>query len=219
MGQPTMALSGLTEAWVKDVLKGVVHLGSRAAVMLPEGGSASLVQATANTMPKEAMDHKERQMVAIGAKLVEQSQVQRTALEASMENASETSTLASIARNVSSAYEQSLRWALAFLDRAEIGEDALVYQLNTDFALATMNAQDRAQLIAEWQGGAITDEEMRKQLERAGVAYEEFDEWQTKRDEQALTKPIAAMPSAQGEDGADEAQGDDSKGSDDQPAK
>ena len=39
---------------------------------------------------------------------------------------------------------------------------------------------------------------MRKQLERAGVAYEEFDEWQTKRDEQALTKPIAAMPSATG---------------------
>ena len=135
-------------------------------------------------------------MVAIGAKLVEQSQVQRTALEASMENASETSTLASIARNVSSAYEQSLRWALAYLDRAPATE--LKYKLNTDFAIATMNAQDRAQLSAEWQSGAITDEEMRKQLERAGVAYEDFEEWRTKRDEQVLTKPIAAMPSATG---------------------
>ena len=166
------------------------------------------MQATANMMPKEAMDHKERQMVAIGAKLVEQSQVQRTALEASMENASETSTLASIARNVSSAYEQSLRWALAYLDRTPATE--LKYQLNTDFAVATMNAQDRAQLIAEWQGGAITDEEMRKQLERSGVAYEDFYEWQAKRDEQALTKPIAAMPSATraaaGEDGSDDDQ-------------
>ena len=210
MGQPTMVLAGLTEAWVKDVLKGVVQLGSRAAVMLPEGGSTSLVQATANTMPKEAMDHKERQMVAIGAKLVEQSQVQRTALEASMENASETSTLASIARNVSSAYEQSLRWALAYLDRAPATE--LKYQLNTDFAIATMNAQDRAQLSAEWQSGAITDEEMRKQLERAGVAYEDFDKWRTKRDEQVLTKPIAAMPSATGaaagEEPADDAADD-----------
>ena len=87
-------------------------------------------------------------------------------------------------------------WALAYLDRAPVTE--LKYQLNTDFAIATMNAQDRAQLIAEWQGGAITDEEMRKQLERAGVAYEDFDEWRTKRDEQALNKPIAAMPSATG---------------------
>ena len=151
-------------------------------------------------------------MVAIGAKLVEQSQVQRTALEASMENASETSTLASITRNVSSAYEQSLRWALAFLDRAEVGEDSLKYKLNTDFAIATMNAQDRAQLNAEWQSGAITDEEMRKQLERAGVAYEDFEEWRTKRDEQVLTKPIAAMPSATGaaagEEPADDAADD-----------
>ena len=95
-------------------LKGEVQLGSRAAVPLPEGGSMGLIQASANSMPKEAMDTKERQMVALGAKLVEQKQVQRTATEAGLENASETSVLASAANNTAEAFRKALKWCMEF---------------------------------------------------------------------------------------------------------
>ena len=58
VGQPTPVLTGLTEEWVKDVLKGTVAFGSRGGIPLPVGGDAKLLQATENTMIKEAMEAK-----------------------------------------------------------------------------------------------------------------------------------------------------------------
>lgn len=167
VGQPTPVLSGLTEEWVTNVLKGVVALGARGAVPLPEGGSATLLQASPNTLPFEAMQHKERQMVSLGAKLVEQKQVQRTATEADIENVSETSTLASSAKNVSAAFQWALEWCAVFVG---VPENGIKFELHTDFDLSRMTPQERAQLVAEWQAGAIAFEEMRDNLRRAGIA-------------------------------------------------
>lgn len=193
VGQPTPVLGGLTEDWVKTVLKGTVQLGSRGAIPLPAGGTAALLQAGPNSMPKEAMEAKERQMVALGARLVQQQKVARTATEAGQENASETSVLCAVTHNVSEAYEHALRWALAYVDVTADAEKVVQFGLNDDFDISTMTAQDRAQLIAEWQGGAITDEEMRAALTRSGVAFEDFDMWKQKSEEQALMKPIAPI--------------------------
>lgn len=167
VGQPTPFLAGLTKDWVEDVLKGQVHLGSRGAVPLPQGGTAGLLQANPNTMPKEAMEAKERQMVALGAKLVENKAVQRTATEAEQEEASEASVLATCTKNVASAYQFALSWCGAYLGVTGDAE----FDLNTDFMIGRMTAQDRAQLVAEWQAGAIAFEEMRFNLRRANVAY------------------------------------------------
>lgn len=191
-GQPTPYFAGLTEDWVKNILKGTIQLGSRAAVLLPENATAGLLQAEQNSMPKEAMEAKERQMVALGAKLVEQKTVQRTATEAGLENASETCTLAMISNNVSDAYEKALRYALGFVDVKAMEQDKIVtVELNTSFAASKMDPQARAQLVAEWQAGLLTDEEARLNLVRAGVASEEFEDWQQKREEQVLTRPVA----------------------------
>lgn len=172
VGQPTPYLAGLTKDWVEDVLKGQVHLGSRAAIPLPQGGTAGLLQANPNTMPKEAMEAKERQMVALGAKLVEQAAVQRTATEAKQEEASEVSILATCAKNVAAAYRKALEWCGVFLGTDQEPE----FDLNTDFEIGRMSAQDRAQLISEWQAGAIAFEEMRFNLRRANVAYLDDEE-------------------------------------------
>lgn len=173
VGQPTPYFSGLTKDWVDNVLKGTIQLGSRGAVPLPEGGEAGLIQAEPNSMVKEAMDKKEQQMIAIGAQLVEDKQVQRTLGEAKMESAMINSTLTSCAVNVSQAMEQCIKWACDFY-----GEDStnVVYKLSTDFAIQKMAPQDRAQLIAEWQGGAISWSEMRSQLRQSGIATLDDDE-------------------------------------------
>ena len=165
-GQPTLYVSGLDQPWVDDVLKGEVRLGSRAAIPLPEGGSAGLLQASANGLPKEAMDMKERQMVALGAKLVEQKQIQRTATEAAIENSSETSILASAANNTSAAFERALEWCMEFIGTA--GE--INFQLNTDFDIYRLNPQEQAALLSLWQNDVITWEEMRDNLKRASIA-------------------------------------------------
>lgn len=169
VGQPTPWASGLTEDWVKEVWGGELRLGSRGFVPLPQGGQAGLIQASPNTMPKEAMEMKERQMVAMGAKLVEQAQVQRTATEASSENIVENSVLSTVAKNVSAAYMQALGYAAEYANASGPAE----FELNTDFEISRMSAQDRAQLLAEWQGGGITWGEYRWNMKRSGVAFED----------------------------------------------
>jgi hypothetical protein len=166
-GQPTPWFSGLTENWVKNVLKNSVQLGSRAAIPLPTGATAGLLQVQANSLPHEAMAHKERLMSALGAKVVEQRQVQRTATEAGLEVSDETSTLSTTADNVSDAFEFAIRACCAFVgaDAAEVDFD-----LNTEFDLIKLTFQERQQVVAEWIAQAISWDEMRANLRRAGIA-------------------------------------------------
>lgn len=173
VGQPTPYFAGLTEDWVKDVLKGEIMLGSRTAVPLPDGGTAGLLQAEPNTMPFEAMGHKEKQMVALGAKLVEDKEVQRTAKEATMDKASETSILSSSAENVAEAYQRALDWAAMFTGA---DPETIEYELNTDFDTNQMSPEQRKQLMAEWMGNAISDTEMRAALKKGGIATQDDEE-------------------------------------------
>lgn len=167
VGQPTVWAAGLTQEWVKDVLKGKLAMGSRGGIPLPVNASAGLLQVQPNTTAFEAMEHKEKQMVALGAKLVEQASVQRTATEAGLDNVAQTSVLSSVANNVAAAYKWALEWCALFVGIAETG---IKCQLNTDFDIARMKPDERNQTIKEWQAGAITFEEMRTTLRKAGVA-------------------------------------------------
>lgn len=204
VGQPTPVLTGLTQAWLDANFKQngqvVIPFGSRSGIPLPTAGDAKLLQAAPNPMPFEAMQQKERQMVALGAKLVEQKQVQRTATEAAQDDASSSSLLSSIARNVSGAYTQCLRWCALFMGASfapsaepEEGEEEqpdkeIAYRLNTDFPAARMTPDERRQLMAEWQAAAIARSEYRNQLRVAGVA--------TLTDEQAKEEIDRDPPSA-----------------------
>lgn len=172
VGQPTPVATGLTQEWVTEVLKGTLNFGSRGGIMLPSGASFELVQADPNTMLKEAMEAKERQMVAIGAKLVEQKQVQRTAFEAKIEATSEGSTLSSTTKNVAAAFDWALKWCAKLLGLADAG---IEFKLNTDFDIARMTVEERQEAIKEWQAGALTFNEMRSVLRKAGTATEDDD--------------------------------------------
>jgi hypothetical protein len=177
VGQPTPVFSGLTESWVKDVLKNKVLLGSRAAIPLPEGGNAFLLQANPNSMPKEAMDKKEKQMIALGAKLIEGKSVEVTATEAVIEKIANNSILADITDNTSNAFQTSLEYAAEY---AGADKSKIKFGLNKDFIFASMTSEERRQLIAEWQAGAILKEEMREGLRRAGTAFVSLEDYDAK---------------------------------------
>lgn len=175
VGQPTVWASGLTQEWVDKVLKGSLAMGSRGGIPLPENGAAGLLQVQPNTSAFEAMAHKERQMVALGAKVVQEQTVQRTATEAGIESISENSILSSTAKNVSQAYQWGMEWAALFIGIPETGIEV---KLNDDFAISKASPAERAETIKEWQGGALTFGEMRAFLRKAGPA--------TLSDEEAL---------------------------------
>lgn len=166
-GQPTPVITGLTEEWAKEILKGTVTLGSRAAVMLPVGADGKLLQASPNQLPFEAMRLKEDQAIGLGAKLVQKQKTIRTATEVMVDTTSESSTLHNVATNVSDAVEDNLRWAARFVGAKE---DAIKYRLNTEFELTRMNANDRLAVVKLWQSGAICFPEMRAVLKVDGTA-------------------------------------------------
>lgn len=110
-GQPTLFVSGVTDDW-RDYYDGVtlnaqgqevttqghpITLGSRTAHLLGEGSTAQLLQANANMALFELMVHKEQQMVALGAKLINTSTTTKTATSTNSENATNTSVLSTIA--------------------------------------------------------------------------------------------------------------------------
>lgn len=173
-GQPTLFITGVTNEWYRDVLapNGGVHLGSRVGQILGVGTTAQLLQASPNNANFEAMRHKEEQMVAIGARLVSNTS-NKTATEAGAEIAEQTSLLATICNNLSDAYSRCFGYLGRF-----VGADGVpTVSFNTNFATNKMTAQERAQLIAEWQGGAISWSEMRAKLVEDEIAtIEDADE-------------------------------------------
>jgi hypothetical protein len=205
VGQPTPYFTGLTEDWVKNVLEGKVYLGSRQAIPLPSGSQAGLIQAQGNGLIKEAMEMKERQMVALGARLVQQRLVQRTATEANQEEASQNSVLANVANNVEIGIVWALTWCAKFTgvsiaDTVDGDGDAISYQLNTQFDLTALDPAELAQLILAWQGGGLTTTEFRASLRRAGYAMLDDDAFAAQKKVEATdgTAPVPATPPSGG---------------------
>lgn len=172
MGQPTQYFTGLTREWVDAYLENQVFLGSRASIPLPQGATAGMLQIQQNPALMQAMEQKERQMATLGAKLVQQKLIQRTATEATIEDQAENSELGLIACNVSKVMTWGFQTCCIFT-----GDDPakIEYQLNTSFDLAQLDPPERLQLLKEWQAGAIAWEEYRGQLRKSGVATMDDD--------------------------------------------
>lgn len=172
VGQATPVFTGLTEEWVTNVLGGTVQLGSMGSISLPPSSTAFLLQAKSNGITAEAMAAKEKQMVALGAKLVEAKTVQQTATEANINNMSETSLLVSAANNVSLAIEKALQFAALFVGSSQ----EVKFSLATDFGFAKMTPEEIKQVVSNWQSGATSFGEMRNALTKSGFAELELEE-------------------------------------------
>lgn len=174
VGQPTPVVTGLTVQWVKDVFKDKpIQLGSRGIVGLPAGATAAMLVASENGMVKEAMESKERQMVALGAQLVEQKEVQRTLGEAQMERAVVNSTLVQCAKNTAAAYTKALQWASLFYGPMNL---TIEYQLSTDFSIVRMTPEERSAWVADLQAGVVSWTEARYAYRQSGLAYQDDKE-------------------------------------------
>ena len=193
VGQPTVWYSGLDKSWIEQVLKNEFRLGSRGGLPLPAGGAAGLLQVASNTMCKEAMDQKEAQMVALGARIVRDPSVAKTATEVNSDKVTEISTLASGARNVSAALRKAFEYAQKFIGSTFV----IVFELSTDFDMVRMTSQELLAIVTTWQAGLITTEEVRDIYTRAGYATLPLD----KAIEQGV-QPKPPEPVATGEGAA-----------------
>ena len=186
-GQPTPTLTGMTKDWWENVLNKTIRLGSRSAVTLPPGSTLELIQPAPNGLVREAMQDKERQMVALGARLIQTSAVQRTATEAKIESASELSVLSTCANNVAAGYVKALSWAGMFAG----AKQESVFEMHPNADLDSLSIEERAQLMAEMQDGGISWTEYREHLHASGVATQDDAKAKAEIDAAKPKQPVA----------------------------
>ena len=149
VGQPTPAIAGLTQSWVNENYPNGVKFGSRTALLLPESGSAVLLQASPNQMPQMGMQDKEKQLIKLGARLIQDQGGVETAEAAKIRFAGQNSKIASILVNVESAMEQVFMWAGEFMgatSEPEVEINKELYDKTTDpqMIMAQIQLMDRA---------------------------------------------------------------------------
>ena len=186
VGQPTPFITGLTQSWVDGVLDGKVTLGSRAAVMLPADANMGLIQADANQMPIKGMEHKEAQMVKLGARLIEDRGGNETVVGVQVRFAGQNSIMSSIVGNVEDALNRSLAWALEFMG----GTGDVSIKLNRKFHDADINPQELMANIQLLDRGIIGKSDLRARLRKVNII--EHDRTDESIDEEAGTvDPLA----------------------------
>ena len=165
VGQPTPVFSGLTQSWVDQNMSGGVAFGSRAAVLLPESGSAMLLQAGDNQMPLKGMEIKEQQMVRIGTRIIQDQGGVETAESAKIRFAGQNSKLSAIIGNVEEAFTQCLTWVMDFMGGTL--EPEII--INREFYEASIDPQLVMAAVQLMDRGVIALPDLRHQLRRSGL--------------------------------------------------
>ena len=165
VGQPTPVLTGLTQSWVDSNYEDGIHIGSRAAILLPEGGSGSLLQAAGNSMPEQGMKNKEEQMIKLGARLIQDQGGVETAEAAKIRFSGQNSKIASILINVEAAFEQCAEWAKMFMGgtaetEIEINKELYEKTIDPQMLIAQMQLMDR---------GVIAKKDLRTNMRKGNL--------------------------------------------------
>lgn len=192
VGQPTIVFTGLDEQWHKFMKEQGVYVGSRAAVPLPVGASAMMLQASPNTLAGQAMNDKEDQMVALGARLLTPGEAVKTAEQSRSETAAAHSVLSLACDNVSAAYMLGLKWCARFM-RAP--EDSIVFSIPTDFVGLQLDPNMLNALVAAWQKGGLPDDDYFAAMKQLGlIDPDKTNEQITEELEVSESSGIPALP-------------------------
>lgn len=149
-----------------------VEVGARRGLITSGGGSANLLQAQANTAAYEAMQDKLKDMLAIGARLIQPNGQAETAEAARIKHAGDNSVLTNIVQNASDAIRQAIEWCGVFMNV----QGDVVYQINEDFYDKSVTAQDVMADIQLYDRGVIAITDMRDSLRKSGRLERTDDE-------------------------------------------
>jgi len=172
VGQPTLVVAGLSVSWAEQFQKDGIGFGARSGVMLPVGGSAQILQAQPNTMPENGMTRKERQMIELGARLIQSGGGAETAEAARIKHSADASVLNIIVSNINQAYRDAIQAAQQFMAGTE--ED-FIFALNNNFFDHKLTAPEITALVSAWQSGAISREVMQNKFIEGSIISADVD--------------------------------------------
>lgn len=194
-GLPTLFLAGLDQDPDKTY-----YIGSAKAITATHpDAKAAFIEFTGQglTEIREAIREKKQEMAMAGARaIMDETKQVETLGGTQIKRNGENSALANVAITVSSAIE----WALSFFSKWAGQEAEIVYQLNRDFMIAGLSAQDMAALLANVMAGKISDREYYEILQRHDVLDSEkpFEEHEA---EVEITAPAPARPAPKAKPG------------------
>lgn len=166
VGQPTPVFAGLSQAWVDENMNGAVLLGSRTAIPLPEGGSATLLQASENQMPRQGMLDKEQQMVMIGARLIDDNRGGETAYAANLRFVGQNSKLGLLISNTESAIKSCLKWCAEFMNESP---EEIEFSMNRELYEPGADPQMIIAQIQLMDRGVIAKNDLRASLRNNNI--------------------------------------------------
>jgi hypothetical protein len=171
VGQAQPWISGLTEEWRDFLIAQGIYVGSRAPIILPEGGQFGISQAQPNTLAHEAMIDKEKQMVSLGARLVEMGTITKTATQAAGDISSSNSVLSLCCSNVSEAFIRAIQTCGLFLNGKPYKEAD--YRITQDYVDIAADAGMIAALVKSWQSSAFAKTDLYAYLRKVGIIEQE----------------------------------------------
>ena len=167
VGQPQPVITGVNKTWVETT--GSLKYGSRNAWSLPIGATAQMLQVQPNIMPMEAMLHKEKLMVSIGARLIEPNSQAETAEAARIKHAGDNSVLSNITQNASDGIVKAIEWCGLFMGAS----GTVTFTINQDFYDKTRSAQDVMADVQLLDRGVLAVNDLRDNLRKEGRIAEE----------------------------------------------
>lgn len=150
VGQPTLVVSGLTQAWADKYLANGVTVGATSGLLLNDKATAQILQATETSASTVLKDTRAKEMAMLGAKLVERGTSTRTATQADHEAQTDNSILSLCAGNV----ERAVNKALEMLARMVGGSGSVT--INQRYDQANIDATVLTALFAQVQGGVLS---------------------------------------------------------------
>jgi hypothetical protein len=204
-----MHFTALPTAWVSGFDKSAtLRIGSSTAwVTETPGATAGFLEYTGQglTTFERAMDRDERLMAVLGARLLEgQKKIGETAQAIELRHSGENSVLSNLAMSASTSLTQVLRWAYWWNSTEDLPDhvtnESVVMELNTDFAMTGMTAQELTAVVGAWQKSAISRDTMLHLFRKGEI----LPEGRTTEEEAGLIekeKPPVAGPGAKMEDG------------------
>ena len=162
VGQPTLHFDiGEMDQQTFDAYnKNGINFGSRTGV-ISQKGKLELVQAEDRTILLKLKEEKQQEMVAIGARLVQNGGQVETAEAARINAAAESSTLDNLVSNLSEALQDCLRDCARFVG---VDPESVTFELNKEFWDGALDAQAAMAVIQFGDAGIIARSDQRDML-------------------------------------------------------
>jgi len=165
-GQMTLGVTSdlSSDEWAEANPNGIV-VGSMSGHFLGSSGGFHTAQTEENQIADKLQERKEGQMLALGARLVEQRNPQETAAAAKLDATGQNSVLGDLVNNVESALNKCLAWAGMFM-----GEDGeYVFSMNREFFPDSLDPQLLMAAIQGYDRSVIAKSDLQDSYRKSGV--------------------------------------------------